>query len=144
MSDTYDVELMLLELSREPPSDEELMFISQQRNGIPKACNGCGKPLLLENLYVDDGCPCNTPRGINFETRGCAICREDTCCKPGHRLVELFGFDANEFRELAASIADDEEARLRKIDEESHCDDYASAMMAAEAARIAKKIRDLR
>ena len=32
---------------------------------IPKKCNGCGRPLLLENLDGDDGCPCNTPRGVN-------------------------------------------------------------------------------
>jgi len=57
---------------------------------IPEACNGCGKPLLLENLYVDDGCPCNTPRGINFQPQPCQTCRTDNCVKPGHRLYELF------------------------------------------------------
>jgi hypothetical protein len=65
---------------------------------IPEKCNGCGKPLLLENLYCDDGCPCNTPRGVNFTPKPCAIC--DTvivlellgagCVKPGHRLAELY------------------------------------------------------
>ena len=28
-------------------------------------CNGCGKPLLLENAWMYDGCPCNSPNGIN-------------------------------------------------------------------------------
>lgn len=42
--------------------------------GFPYAepdCKGCGKPLLLENSMVTDGCGCNTPLGINSmnETR---------------------------------------------------------------------------
>jgi hypothetical protein len=56
---------------------------------IPAKCNGCGNPLLLENLFVDDGCPCNTPRGVNFKPAPCAC--GDECVKPGHRLVALFG-----------------------------------------------------
>lgn len=34
-------------------------------------CNGCGKPLLLENAWMTDGCPCNSPLGVNSlnETR---------------------------------------------------------------------------
>lgn len=31
----------------------------------PAPCYGCGKPLLVENAGVYDGCPCNTPRGVN-------------------------------------------------------------------------------
>jgi len=58
---------------------------------IPEKCNGCGKPLFLENLFVDDGCPCNTPRGINFKPFRCTLCKEDVCVKPAHRLTELFG-----------------------------------------------------
>ena len=58
---------------------------------IPAKCNGCGAPLLLENLFCDDGCPCNTPRGVNFKPQSCAVCRVDDCAKPGHRLAELFG-----------------------------------------------------
>lgn len=30
-------------------------------------CNGCGQPLVPENLWLEDGCPCNTPRGVNGE-----------------------------------------------------------------------------
>lgn len=36
--------------------------------GFPCAepnCKGCGKPLTIENAPVTDGCPCNTPLGIN-------------------------------------------------------------------------------
>lgn len=58
---------------------------------IPEKCNACGKPLLLENLYVDDGCPCNTPRGVNFKPAPCPTCKTDNCVKPGHRLPALFG-----------------------------------------------------
>lgn len=34
-------------------------------------CKGCGKPLSLENASLTDGCPCNSPLGINSmnETR---------------------------------------------------------------------------
>lgn len=60
---------------------------------IPVLCNGCGLPLLLENLYVDDGCPCNTPRGVNFKPLPCPICKMDNCVKPGHRLETLFGVE---------------------------------------------------
>jgi hypothetical protein len=59
--------------------------------GIPSKCNKCGQPLLLENLYCDDGCPCNSPRGINFKPVSCKICKIDDCVKPGHRLFTLFG-----------------------------------------------------
>lgn len=58
---------------------------------IPKKCNGCGRPLLLENLYCDDGCPCNTPRGVNFPPIPCMTCEVENCVKPGHRLAKLFG-----------------------------------------------------
>lgn len=37
---------------------------------FPKAepnCAGCGKPLLIENAWMTDGCPCNTPLGVNNE-----------------------------------------------------------------------------
>ena len=59
---------------------------------FPEKCNGCGRWLLMENLYVDDGCPCNTPRGVNFKPQPCATCGTDNCVKPAHRLAELFGF----------------------------------------------------
>lgn len=34
-------------------------------------CKGCGKPLLLENAWMTDGCPCNSTLGVNSlnETR---------------------------------------------------------------------------
>jgi hypothetical protein len=53
-------------------------------------CRGCGKPLLLENIYVDDGCPCNSQRGVNFQPRPCSICGTEACVKPAHHLPELF------------------------------------------------------
>ena len=31
----------------------------------PDACRGCGGALLPENKTMADGCPCNSPRGIN-------------------------------------------------------------------------------
>ena len=34
-------------------------------------CAGCGKQLVIENAWMTDGCPCNTPLGVNSmnETR---------------------------------------------------------------------------
>lgn len=58
---------------------------------IPENCNYCKKPLLISNLFVDDGCPCNSMRGINFEPKLCLMCKTNYCVKPGHRLKELFG-----------------------------------------------------
>jgi hypothetical protein len=42
--------------------------------GFPYAdpnCKGCGKPLVLENSWMTDGCPCNSALGTNSmnETR---------------------------------------------------------------------------
>ncbi len=53
----------------------------------PMSCNGCGTPLLLQNMYVDDGCPCNTQRGINFAPMPCRLCGGASCVKPAHRLA---------------------------------------------------------
>lgn len=52
----------------------------------PAECRACGKPLLLANLLVDDGCPCNSPRGVNFAPQPCALCKTEECVKPAHRL----------------------------------------------------------
>jgi hypothetical protein len=35
---------------------------------FPKAdpnCAGCGQPLRMEDAWMSDGCPCNTPLGVN-------------------------------------------------------------------------------
>lgn len=61
---------------------------------IPDKCQACGKPLLLENLFVDDGCPCNSARGVNFEPYKCQVCHTSNCVKPGHRLKYLFDTSA--------------------------------------------------
>ena len=67
---------------------------------IPEKCRGCGKPILLENLYCDDGCPCNTPRGVNFKGRPCNLCKIDDCIKPGHHLTFVLGLPAELARGL--------------------------------------------
>ncbi len=73
---------------REPPSIEEVPI--PDGSNIPRSCNHCGTWLRLENLFVDDGCPCNSRRGINFEPLPCSLCKTD-CVKPGHHLEHLFG-----------------------------------------------------
>jgi hypothetical protein len=32
-----------------------------------KPCNGCGEPLSVENAWMEDGCPCNSPMGVNSQ-----------------------------------------------------------------------------
>ena len=54
----------------------------------PRLCTGCGRPLLLENLFVCDGCPCNEATH-NFEARACAVCGEP-CSRPGHHLRSVY------------------------------------------------------
>lgn len=38
---------------------------------VDPKCQGCGKSLLLANAWMTDGCPCNSPLGVNSmnETR---------------------------------------------------------------------------
>jgi hypothetical protein len=31
----------------------------------PEPCRGCGKPLAVDNAWMEDGCPCNTAAGVN-------------------------------------------------------------------------------
>jgi len=54
---------------------------------IPKNCRGCGELLLLENINVDDGCPCNSPRGVNLVPKQCTLCGSQTCVKPAHHII---------------------------------------------------------
>ena len=55
---------------------------------IPTNCQACGKPLLLCNMLVDDGCPCNSRRGVNFMPRPCVLCRTGDCVKPAHIILD--------------------------------------------------------
>lgn len=45
------------------PNDKQRQ--STAAHAVEAPCNGCGKPLLLENAWMYDGCPCNTPDGVN-------------------------------------------------------------------------------
>jgi dCMP deaminase len=58
---------------------------------FPTTCSACDKPLLLSNMFTDDGCPCNSPRGVNFKPQPCERCHTSYCVKPGHRLSTLYG-----------------------------------------------------
>ena len=40
--------------------------------------------IVPSNALVDDGCPCNTPRGVNITPQPCSLCRTDNCVKPAH------------------------------------------------------------
>lgn len=34
-------------------------------SGNPASCRACGGMILPENREIADGCPCNSPRGVN-------------------------------------------------------------------------------
>lgn len=60
--------------TRQAPHDKSKGVVADTIGGFPFAhpnCSGCGKPLMLENAWMTDGCPCNSRLGINSmnETR---------------------------------------------------------------------------
>lgn len=69
----------------------QVQYLTVDGAPFPINCTACKKPLLLCNLFVDDGCPCNSPRGVNFKLSTCGLCRADDCVKPAHHLSTLFG-----------------------------------------------------
>lgn len=48
-------------------------------NNWDSRCRGCGKPLVPENSRIADGCPCNTPRGINHGLVDTSTCTCEGC-----------------------------------------------------------------
>lgn len=45
-------------------------------------CRACGEPLVPENSRVADGCPCNSPRGVNHGLVPAGVCACDSCLLP--------------------------------------------------------------
>ena len=83
--------------------------VTEGAEGLWPSCHGCGKALLMENLFCDDGCPCNSARGINLTPKPCSYCGTDNCVKPGHRLAELFGIEGRPAAEIAVTEAEVED-----------------------------------
>ena len=47
-------------------TDEERdAFLGSIFYASEKPCGGCGKPLAIENSWMEDGCPCNSASGCN-------------------------------------------------------------------------------
>lgn len=44
----------------------------------PPTCRACGKGLILDHT-VADGCPCNSPRGVNHGLVPASVCTCDVC-----------------------------------------------------------------
>jgi hypothetical protein len=67
---------------------------------ISDNCAGCGKPLLIENAWMTDGCPCNTPLGVNSmnETRWRLLMELQQ--KQSHEVEALAKFKAYVHRRL--------------------------------------------
>jgi hypothetical protein len=57
---------------REPP----FFPAPSQAVGGDTACKGCGEPLKADNAWMTDGCPCNSPLGINSEDGDLQTIRE--------------------------------------------------------------------
>ena len=49
------------------------------RHPDPSRCKGCGKFLRPENETIADGCPCNTPRGVNHGIVKPEVCTCEVC-----------------------------------------------------------------
>lgn len=43
---------------------DDSVFIQAKADTVA-ACRACNRALLSENIRVADGCPCNSPRGVN-------------------------------------------------------------------------------
>jgi hypothetical protein len=66
-------------------------IIALKTAAITKATNcwGCGKELMAENCWMDDGCPCNTPRGVNDGNQLISDWRREREQKASHELAAL-------------------------------------------------------
>lgn len=65
-------------------------------------CASCDRPLLVSNLSMADGCPCNSPRGVNHGRVPVAAC---TCvtCDPAQTGGSRFTFSASGILQDAAA-----------------------------------------
>lgn len=48
-----------------PPSERWIEVNPPMPADQPAVCKGCGQPLKAENAWMEDGCPCNSPKGCN-------------------------------------------------------------------------------
>lgn len=62
----------------EPPAAEPRKLADDPTWGYA-VCKACGRPLYLRNLAVADGCPCNSPRGVNHGLVPVAVCTCNEC-----------------------------------------------------------------
>lgn len=54
-------------LSKFPPGDSDWIDdVKRRLLAVREAfCRGCGAALLRKNAWMEDGCPCNSPKGVN-------------------------------------------------------------------------------
>lgn len=52
-------------------------------------CRGCGKQLLEENAWMEDGCPCNSPKGCNDGNQLISDWRQDKIQSLQHELARM-------------------------------------------------------
>lgn len=89
-----------------------------------RACRGCGKDLLPDNAWMEDGCPCNSPKGINevpseaWKSRMSQV--DDSSCSVGGLFVDQCD-DLTRRTSEVKSFAEDGVIQLhwQKIDEPS-------------------------
>lgn len=52
-------------------------------------CKGCGNELLAENCWMDDGCQCNMPRGVNYGNQQISEWRREREQRASHEVERL-------------------------------------------------------
>lgn len=58
-------------------------------NATSPTCHGCGKPLAKENAWMEDGCPCNSPKGCNDGNQLISDWRQDRIQELQHEVERL-------------------------------------------------------
>jgi hypothetical protein len=76
-----------------------------------RVCAGCGQPLVAENAWMEDGCPCNSPAGCNDGNQQISEWRREAQQKAAHELARLKSETAQAIADLEAVA----EARIGEL-----------------------------
>lgn len=80
LCDWYADNCELVEDVKPEPTDVESELTSATPLALPHpVCRGCSKPLDKENLWMAEGCPCNSERGVNHGLVPVNVCTCKEC-----------------------------------------------------------------
>ena len=80
LCDWYADNCELVEDVKAEPTGVESELTSATPLALPHpVCRGCSKPLDKENLWMADGCPCNSERGVNHGLVPVNVCTCKEC-----------------------------------------------------------------